>query len=131
MHPDVEIIIRQRKISATRSEPEAVRASRAAIEKGMSDGMKQAEREIAQAWLIRTGFLGIKTSDPERIKGGISERDLDKEHLYVRRMIRWLNACDKSAREVVIEMATDGKQLDETAINKGCSVWTISRRWRR
>jgi hypothetical protein len=88
LHPDVEIIVRQRKISATRTEPEPVRASRAQIERGMTNGMKQAEREIAQRWLIRTGFLGIKTSEVDPITGGISERDLDTEHLYVRRTLK-------------------------------------------
>jgi hypothetical protein len=34
------------------------------------------------------GFLGIKTSEVDPIKGSIGERDLVKEHLYVRRTLK-------------------------------------------
>jgi hypothetical protein len=61
------------------------------------------------------GFLGINTSEIDPIKGGIGERDLDMEHLYVRRTLKCSTPANRQASAVGIAMATE-KTLHETAI---------------
>ena len=123
MHPDVEIIVRQRKISATRTEPEPVRASRAQIERGMTNGMRQGARNRPKM-AHPNGF--------PRPNHGWHQRARSRYGTSLRpQNAQVLDACDRQASAVVIAMATDGKTLHETAIKNLPSEPTIRRRWHR
>jgi hypothetical protein len=75
------------------------------------------------------GFLGINTSEIDPIKGGIGERDLDMEHLYVLRTLKCSTPANRQASAVGIAMATE-KTLHETAI-KIFAARDFRRRWHR
>lgn len=128
INPDAEIELLDRKVSGTRTTTFAMRLSRVHIEKGMTPWMMDAEREIAEAWQIRTGHMGYGSPDLNRVRG-VSERDEDKERLVVIRLVAWMDACPREERETVLALATGGKTMAEVAAEWRVSTKTVGRRW--